>query len=100
MNVLGDGPYTQAEDLGLNPANDMLNVQLFGHRSIVDNLSVSILKEFVGIALERYCIFFHRGPKFYSKLKLLMISIPQEKMFLYPATSRLEGPFLHEPWLS
>ena len=83
-----------------NPTNDMLDVQLFGHRSIVDNLDVSILREAVGIAPERYCIFFHRGPEFYSKLKLLMTSLPQEKMFLYPATARLEGPFLHEPWLS
>ena len=79
-------------------------MHLFGQRScqrsIVDNLSVAILREAIGIAPERYCIFFHQGPEFYSKLKRLMSSLPQEKMFLYPAIARLEGPFLHEPWLS
>ena len=59
-----------------------------------------MLKEVVGLGPQRYCVFFHSAQNFYSKLKLIMSSLPQEKMFLYPATARLEGPFLQEPWLS
>ena len=59
-----------------------------------------MLKEAVGVGPQRYCIYFHHAPYYYSKLKLIMAYLPQEKMFLYPATARLEGPFLQEPWLS
>ena len=52
------------------------------------------------ISPQRYCIVFDSSPNFYSKLKLILYSLPQEKMFLYPANARLEGPFLQEPWLS
>ncbi len=83
-----------------NPSKDMIDGQLFGQESLLNNLRVTMLKEAVGLGPQRYCIFFNHAPEFYSKLKLIMSSLPQEKMFLYPSTARLEGPFLQELWLS
>ena len=56
-----------------------------------------MLKKVVGLGPQRHCVFFHSAPNFYSNLKLIMSSLPQEKMFLYIAIARLEGPFLQEP---
>lgn len=83
-----------------NPSGDMIDVQLFGQEALLNNLRVSMLKEVVGMGPQKYCVVFNSAPNFYSKLKLIMSYLPQEKMLLYPATARLEGPFLQEPWLS
>ena len=83
-----------------NPSGDMVDVQLLGHVSLLNNLRVAMLKEAVGMGPQRYCIFFNRAPEFYSKLKLIMTYLPKEKMFLYPAIAKRGGPFLQEPWLS
>ena len=84
----------------LNPTRDMLAIQFSDHPSFLDNLRVAMLMEAVGVGPQRYCICFESSPDTYSKLKLVLSSLPQEKMFLYPVDVRLEGPFLHEPWLS
>ena len=83
-----------------SPSGDMISIQLFGEYYLLNNIRVAMLKKVVGLGPQRYCVFFHSAPNFYSKPKLIMSSLPQEKMFLYPATARLEGPFLQEPWLS
>ena len=83
-----------------SPSGDMISIQLFGEYYLLHNIRVAMLKEVVGLGPQRYCVFFDRAPNFYSKLKLIMSFLLQEKMFLYPATARLEGPFLQEPWLS
>ena len=59
-----------------------------------------MLMEAVGVGPQQYCICFDPSLDTYSKLKLVLSSLPQEKMFLYSIDSRLEDPFLHEPWLS
>ena len=59
-----------------------------------------MLMEAVGFGPQCYCIVFSSALDFYSKLKLILYFLPQEKMFLYPAGTMLGGPFLHEPWLS
>ena len=59
-----------------------------------------MLMEAVGVGPQHYCICFDPSLDTYRKLKLILSSLPQEKMFLFPADARLEGPFLHEPWLS
>ena len=84
----------------LSPSGDMISIQLFGEYYLLNNIRVAMLKEVVGLGPQRYCVFFHSAPNFYNKLKLIMFSLPQENMFLYPATARLEGPFLQEPWVS
>ena len=83
-----------------NPTNDMTCIQLFGEWYLYNNLRVAMLKEVVGLGPQRYCVVFNRAPNFYSKLKMIMAFLPHEKMFLYPAGSRLEGPFLYDPWRS
>ena len=59
-----------------------------------------MLMELVGVGPQHYCICFDPSPYTYRKLKFWLYSLPQEKMFIYPADARLEVPFLHEPWLS
>ena len=53
-----------------------------------------MLKEVVGLGPQRYCIVFNRALNFYSKLKMIMVYLPLEKMYLYPAQESLGGPFL------
>ena len=84
----------------LNPTRDMLAIHFVSPLSLLDNLHIAMLMESVGVGPQRYCICFDPSPKTYRKLRLLLYSLPQEKMFIYPADARLEGPFLHEPWLS
>ena len=78
----------------------MLAIQLVGHLAFQDNLCIAMLMESVGVGPQRYCICIDPSLDTYRKLKLLLYSLPQEKMFISPANARLEGPFLHEPWLS
>ena len=59
-----------------------------------------MLMESVGVGPQHYCICFAYSLDTYRKLKLLLYSLSKEKMFIYPANARLEGPFLHEPWIS
>ena len=83
-----------------NSSKTMTCIQTYGYCYFYGNIKIAMIKEGLGIGPERYCIAFNRSPTFYSKLKLLMCYLPREKMFLYPSGARLEGPFLHEPWLS
>ena len=76
----------------------MLAIHFVSH--FLDNLRIAMLMESVGVGPQHYCICFDPSPDTCRKLKLLIYSLPQEKMFIYPADARLEGPFLHEPWLS
>ena len=78
----------------------MLAILFWAPPSLIDNLPIAMLMEVVGVGPQRYCIFFEDTPTFYSMFKLILYSLPQEKMFLYPAGTMLGGPFLHEPWLS
>ena len=83
-----------------NSSKTMTCIRTYGYVYLYCNLRIAMIKEGLGIGPERYCIAFNRSPTFYSKLKLLICYLPHEKMFLYPSNARLEGPFLHEPWLS
>ena len=79
----------------------MTCVQLCTHLSdIADNLKVALLKEAIGLVPSQYCIVHHPERKFPKQLKTIMFFLPLEKMFLYPASGTLGGPFLQEPWLS
>ena len=78
----------------------MLAIQFVSHLSFLDNLHIAMLMESVGVGSQCYCICFDPSLDTYRKLKLLLYSLPQEKMFIHPTNARLEGSFLHEPWLS
>ena len=84
----------------INSSRTMTCIQLKEEWPLYNNLRVAMIKEVVGLGPQRYCIVVNQDPTFYSKLKLVMAYLPHSKMFLYPAGSRLEGPFLQEPWLS
>ena len=75
-------------------------VYLWDCPSLLDNLRIAMLMGAVGAGPQCYCIEFDSTPYFYSNLKFVISSLPQEKMFLFPSDAKLEGPFLHEPWLS
>ena len=85
------------ENWKLNPSKDMMAIHTLGHQFLLNNLKIAMIMEAVGLGSQRYCIIYHSNPEFYSKLKLILSFLPQEKTFLYPTT---EGPFLQEPWLS
>ena len=74
----------------------MLAIHFVSHFSFLDNLCIAMLMEAFGVGPQRFCICFDPS----VELKLLLYSLPQEKMFIYPTNARLEGPFLHETWLS
>ena len=78
----------------------MLAIHFISPLSFLDNLHNAMLMEAVVVGPQRYCICFDPSLETYRKLKLLLYSLPQEKMFIYPADARLKGPFLHEPWLT
>ena len=84
----------------INSSRDMLAIHLWGPNDLIDNLWIAMLMEAVGIGPQRYCICFDDSLDFYSMLQLVLYALPQERMFLYPSGSILEGPFLHEPWLA
>ena len=78
----------------------MLSIQFVSQFAFLDNLHITMLMESIGVGPQHYCIFFDPSLDTYRKLKLLLYSLPQEKMFIYPTDARLEGPFFHESWLS
>ena len=100
------GTFRRSIDLQLGPwrvtpSNSMTCIRLDGHSRVVSaNVWIALLKESLGLGSTRYCVLWDSGPYFYSRLKMIMSFLPHEKMFLYPAGTPLEGPFLSEPWLS
>ena len=83
-----------------SPSGDITCIELMGLPFLLGNLKIAMFKEAMGIGPSRYCIYFSHGADFFQKLRLIMIYLPQEKMFLYPPGQGLGGPFLREPWLS
>ena len=77
---------------------DMLAIHLWGPLSLIDNLWIAMLMEVVKVKPQQYCIYFDDSLEFYNMFQLILYSLLQERMFLYPAGSTLGGPFLHEPW--
>ena len=76
----------------------MLAIHFVSH--FLDNLCIAMLMKAIGVGPQHYCICFDPSLDTCRKLKLLHYSLPQEKIFIYPTDASLEGPFLHEPWLS
>ena len=99
MGMFGVWNHRNRSYQQLSPFRDMLAIH-FWDRHFLDNLTIAIFMEAVGVGLQHYCILFNSSPNFYSKPKLILYSLPQEKMFIYHANSRQEGPFLQEPWSS
>ena len=79
---------------------DMVAVELFGEEVFKLNLNAWMLRETLGIGPGGYCVFVHSAYTFNSKMKLLLSSLPKEKMFFYPAGAKLRGDFSKGPWFS
>ena len=79
----------------LSPSQDMLAILFWGPPSLIDNIRIAMLMEAVRLGPQHYCIYFDDTLEFYSMFKLILYSLPQEKMFLYPTGTTLGGPFLH-----
>ena len=93
----------------ISPSRDLLAIRLsLGPSDVIENLGIAMMMEAVGQGPQRYCIHFEDTddefsddyPGFYRLLQLVLYTLPQERIFLYPAGGTLRGPFLHEPWLS
>ena len=78
----------------------MLAIQLWNPCTFSGNLRIAMLMEVVGAGPKCFCIVLNSAPHFHNKPKLILYSLLQEKMFLYPDGTMLGGPFLKEPWLS
>ena len=83
-----------------NPSRDITHIHLSGAVYLVENIKLTLLKEAVGLGPWRYCVCFDQTRLFYVTLMLVMTYLPRHNMFMYPTGTRLEGPFLCEPWLS
>ena len=79
---------------------DMVAVSLFGEEVFKKNLNAWMLREALGIGPGRYCVFVHSAYSFNCKMKLLLSSLPNDKVFLYPAGTKLRGDFSQGPWFS
>ena len=56
-------------------------IQLIRQHCLLQNIRIAMLKEFVGLGSQQYCIVFNRASNFYSKLKMIMVYLPLEKTF-------------------
>ena len=89
----------------ISTSRDMLAIRLgWGPCDFIDNLTIAMLMEGVGIGPHRYCICFDDTSndflEVYRLLQLVLYALPHNWMCIYPAGSILRGPFQHEPWLS
>ena len=89
----------------ISPSRDILAICLgWGPSDLIDNLSIAMLMEAIGIGPQRYCICFDDTSddflEVYHLLQLVLYALPQERLFVYPSSSILRGLFLHEPWLA
>ena len=100
MRTLGFYNPNATEAWKSNPSRDITRIHLSRGVYFVENIRLALLKEAVGLGPRRYCVCFERTPLFYVNLMLVMTYLPRHKMFMYPTGTRLEGPFLREPWLS
>ena len=91
-NRMYSGPWRTSS------AGDITCVDLAWSPYLLGSLRIAMLKEVIGIAPQRYCVYVHSDDQFYRRLQLLMTCLPEEKIFLYPEGARLGGPFLLEPW--
>ena len=67
---------------------------------VLDNLSLAVLKESIGLGPQFYCVIRSYNPDFESFLMLSLYYLPREKFCMYPEDEILRGSFLYTPWNS
>ena len=78
--------------------NEITFVTLRQRQDVLDNISLAVLKEMIGLGPLRYCIVKSYNPEFESLLMLTLHYLPKDKFCMYPEDETLAGPFLHAPW--
>ena len=79
--------------------NEVTFVNLRNWENVLDNLSLAIFKEAVGLGPQCYCILQSHNADFESFLLLALHYLPREKFCIYPEDDVLVGPFVHTPWI-
>ena len=68
-------------------------------RNVIENLSLAVFKEMVGLGSQWYCVIKSSNRDFKSFLLLALHYLPKENFCIYPEDETLSGPFLHAPWI-
>ena len=75
-------------------------VNLRNRQNVIENLSLAVLKEMVGIETQWYCILRSFNLDIESLLLLALHYLPKEKFCIYPEEEALSGSFLRTPWVN
>ncbi len=73
-------------------------VNLTTRENVIENISLSVLKEMMGLGPQHYCVIRSFNPDFEALLFLALHYLPKDKFWMYPEEETLAGPFLHSPW--
>ena len=73
-------------------------VIMWDEEHLFSNIRFAMIQELMKIGPAKYCIINSWVSNFESKLLLLIIYLPHEKMCFYPPKDDLDGPFLRSPW--
>ena len=79
--------------------NGVTFVSLRNRENVIENLSLAVFKEMVGLGSQRYCIVRSFNRDFELFLLLALHYLPKEKFCIYPEDETLSGPFLRAPWI-
>ena len=72
-------------------------VNLRNHENVLNNLSLVVLKEMLGMGPRQYCIVRSYNREFESFLILALHYLPRNKICMYPRNETLLGSFLYLP---
>ncbi len=75
-------------------------VTLKTREHVLENVSLSVFKEMMGLGPLHYCVLRSYNRDFESLLLLALHYLPKAKFCMYPEEETLAGPFLHSPWSS
>ena len=73
-------------------------VNLRNRENVLDNLSLAVLKEMLGMGPRQYCIVRSYNREFESFLIIALHYLPRNKICMYPSDETLLGSFLYLPW--
>ena len=73
-------------------------VNLRNCENVLNNLSLAVLKEMLGMGPWQYCIVRSYNREFESFLILALHYLPRNKICMYPSDETLLGSFLYLPW--
>ena len=73
-------------------------VTMWDEEHQIKNVQFAMIQEMMGLGPMKYCIVYKEMPNFFTRLLLLIMYLPQKKMYCYPPQVILEPPFDHSPW--